>query len=168
MTVPARLPPYTEDDFGRIIEGVLVFFLIIMYVPPVYRTTYRIVNEKETKVKESMRMMGLKDFAYWSSWFTYYTIVNTFMSLITWVILYTKVLPKSAGWITFFTVWLYGQSLFGIVLVTQSLFARARAAAITTTLIYFGTGMFQYFVADADIALESRIWACLSPVVALT
>ena len=38
---------------------VLTFFLIIMYIPPVYRTTYRIVQEKDSKVKESMRMMGL-------------------------------------------------------------------------------------------------------------
>ena len=75
MTVPARLPPYTEDEFGRFIEGVLTFFLIIMLIPILYRTTYRIVSEKESKVKESMRMMGLKDFAYWISWFTYFTLV---------------------------------------------------------------------------------------------
>ena len=142
MTVPTRLPPYIEDEFGQPIEGVLTFFLIIMYVPPVYRTTYRIVGEKENKVKESMRMMGLKDFAYWASWFTYYCMVNTVISGITWAILYMKVLPKSDGWITFLIVWLFGQSLFGLILITQSLFARARAAAITTTIIYFGTGMF--------------------------
>lgn len=142
MTVPARLPPYTEDEFGRVIEGVLTFIMIIMFVPPVYRTTYRIVSEKESKVKESMRMMGLGDFAYWASWFTYYTIVNTIISVLTWVILFTKVTPKTEGWISFFMVWLFGQSLFGILLVTQSLFSRARAAAITTTIIYFGTATF--------------------------
>ena len=79
-----------------------------MFVPPVYRTTYRIVGEKESKVKESMRMMGLKDFPYWASWLTYYSVVNTIISGSTFAILYTKVLPNSDGWITFFIVWLFG------------------------------------------------------------
>ena len=108
MAVPSKLPPYVEDDFARLITGVFSFFMIIMYVPPIYRTAYRIVQEKENKVKESMRMMGLGDFAYWASWFTYYTIVNTAISGLTWAIMCTSVMQKSDPWILFLTVWLYG------------------------------------------------------------
>ena len=147
MAVPSKLPPYTEDDFGRLITGVFSFFVIIMYVPPIYRTAYRIVQEKENKVKESMRMMGLGDFAYWASWFTYYTIVNTAISLLTWVIMCYSIMTKSDPIILFLVIWLYGQSLFGLLLITQSLFTKARAAAITSSIVYFGTSTFQYFVA---------------------
>lgn len=108
MAVPARLPAYTEDDFSRLLTGVLSFFFLIMYVPPIYRTSYRIVAEKESKVKESMRMMGLRDTAYWLSWLTYYTIVNTIMSLLVWLILFKSVTSKTSGWILFLVVWLYG------------------------------------------------------------
>ena len=34
---------YTDDMFAQILTGVLAFFTLIMYVVPVYRTTYRIV-----------------------------------------------------------------------------------------------------------------------------
>lgn len=108
MVVPSRLPPYTEDDFARLLTGVFSFFVIIMYVPPIYRTAYRIVQEKENKVKESMRMMGLGDFAYWASWFTYYTVVNTAISILTWVVMVTSVMQKSQGLILFLIIWLYG------------------------------------------------------------
>jgi ATP-binding cassette subfamily A (ABC1) protein 5 len=54
----------------------------------VYRTSYRIVAEKENKVKESMRMMGLRDTAYWLSWFSYYTLLNTTISFFTYLILF--------------------------------------------------------------------------------
>lgn len=118
MVVPSRLPPYVIDDFGRLITGLLSFCLFIMYIPPIFRTTYRIVAEKESKVKESMRMMGLRDTPYWLSWLTYYTIVNTTMTLIVWAILITKVLSKTEGWILFLLVWLFGQSLFGVMLIT--------------------------------------------------
>lgn len=149
------------------LSGVFSFFLIIMFVPPVYRTSYRIVNEKETKVKEAMRMMGLRDGAYWSSWFTYYTIVNTVISVITWSIMTFAIEIKSDSWIVFLIVWLFGQSLFGIILITQSLFNRSRSAAITCSIIYFGTAMPQYFVKEPDIETGDRLWACLSPTVAM-
>ena len=112
-------------------------------------------------------MMGLGDFAYWASWFTYYTIVNTCISIITWVIMITSITQKSSIWIPFMVVWLYGQSLFGLLLITQSLFTKARAAAITSSIVYFGTSIFQFFVREPDTPLNARLWACLSPTVAM-
>lgn len=167
MVVPSRLPPYVIDDFGRLITGVLAFCLFIMYIPPIFRTTYRIVAEKECKVKESMRMMGLRDMPYWLSWYTYYTIVNTIMVTICWVILYTKVLSKTDGWIIFMMIWLYGQSLFGIMLTAQAMFTRARAAAIVTSIVYLGSSAFNYFVTDEDTPYMNRMWASLSPTIGM-
>ena len=112
-------------------------------------------------------MMGLGDFAYWASWFTYYTIVNTSISTLTWIVMITSIMQKSEGWILFLIIWCYGQSLFGLLLITQSLFTRARAAAITSSIIYFGTSTFQYFVSDPDTPFRPRLYACLSPSVAM-
>lgn len=108
MVVPSKLPPYVIDDFGQLITGLLSFCLFIMYIPPIFRTTFRIVSEKESKVKESMRMMGLRDTPYWLSWLTYHTMVNTIMTTIVWIILYMKVMSKTDGWILFVFVWLFG------------------------------------------------------------
>jgi hypothetical protein len=102
-----------------------------MYIPPLYRTVYRIVQEKETRVKESMKMMGLGDFAYWLSWFTYYTTVNFVISFLSWGMLngIWKVLRNIRGFpdlvvmketddfILLSSLFLYGQSLFGLVLI---------------------------------------------------
>ena len=48
--------------------------MILIYMGPVYTTTYDLVKEKEQRSKESMRMMGLNDLPYWLSWFVFYTI----------------------------------------------------------------------------------------------
>lgn len=167
MAVPSRLPPYVDDEFGQFLTGTLSFFMVIMFVPPVYRTAYRIVAEKENKVKESMRMMGLSDFPYWASWYTYYTIINTSISFFTWLVMVTGIISKTDSWIIFAIIWLYGQSLFGLVLITQSLFTKARAAAITSSIVYFGSSMFQYFVSDENARFNDRLWASLSPPVAM-
>lgn len=132
-----------------------------------YRTAYRIVAEKESKVKESMRMMGLRDTAYWLSWLSYYTIINSLISFFTWLILFESVTSKTSGWILFLVVWLFGQSLFGLLIITQSLFTRARAAAITTSLIYFGTSIFQQLINEPESTFTARMLCSLSPTVAM-
>lgn len=168
MTVPQRVMDNVQDDFIFFLKGVLTFFILVMYIPPVYRTVYRIVAEKESRVKESMKMMGLSDCAYWMSWFTYYTIVNTLISTAVSVILAQWVMPRTQFWILFTAIWLYGQSLFGLIMIIQSLFVRARAAAISTSLIYFTTTLLQPFVRESIFPDKTtQYWCSLSPTVAM-
>ena len=86
----------------------LVFFMLLMYIPAIYRTVYRIVAEKSSKAKESMRMMGMKDFSYWSSWFVYYTLVNFGLSSLSWVVLTTFVFVNSSSLLLFLMFFIYG------------------------------------------------------------
>jgi len=118
MLVPMRMPPWQNDVFALLLTGLFSFFLTVMYIPPVYRTVYRIVSEKENRAKESMKMMGLKDFPYWSSWFVYYTIINTLMVTMSWMILVKWVFQYTDWSIIFLTMWLYGQSIFGLIMIT--------------------------------------------------
>lgn len=122
MTVPTLLPRIELDFFGQLVQQVLAFFVLIMYIPPLYRTVYRIVQEKESRVKESMKMMGLTDTAYWASWFTYYTTVNFLVSFLSWFMLngLWKMVRKIKGFpdivvmkdtddgVIFLTLFLYG------------------------------------------------------------
>jgi hypothetical protein len=59
---------------------------------PVYRTLQRIISEKETKARESMKMMGLKDSSYWLSWFTYYLIITVIISILCTILLGARVI----------------------------------------------------------------------------
>ena len=73
--------PSLEDPFFGMIADTFDYFLLIAYVLPVYRTVFRIVAEKHTRAKESMRMMGMSDGPYWLSWYTYYTLVNLIITI---------------------------------------------------------------------------------------
>lgn len=84
MTVPMTLNQAKVDDFGQFIQSLFTFFVLVMYIPPLYRTVYRIVQEKESRVKESMKIMGLGDGAYWLSWYLYFTLVNIAISFLAW------------------------------------------------------------------------------------
>ncbi len=76
-------------------------------------------------------MMGLGDFAYWFSWFAYFTSVNFVMTSFTWAILngiwkIVEKIPHSPKFVVmaatddlilWLCIFLYGQSLFGLILV---------------------------------------------------
>lgn len=134
-----RADDYVKDNFSIFLSSLLPFFMLIMYILPLYRTLSRVISEKESKAKESMRMMGLSDFSYWLSWFTYYFIVVTSISILCVIVLAINVIRYSNMFYVFLFFWLFGVSLFGFVLIFQSFFNKARTGAITGTLFYFGT-----------------------------
>ena len=107
-----------EDDFAPVF-GLISFFVTLMYLIPVYRITFRIVSEKESRARESMKMMGLKDSSYWLSWFVYYLLLVTTISIVTTIVLSSgNVIKYSDGFLFFLYLWLFGLSLFGIVMMT--------------------------------------------------
>ena len=65
---------YRTDDFGDVISGLLPFFLLLIYVLPVGKLIERMVSEKESRARESMKIMGMSDTAYYLSWFSYFAI----------------------------------------------------------------------------------------------
>jgi ATP-binding cassette subfamily A (ABC1) protein 3 len=117
----------------------LPFFILLIYILPVYRMISRIVSEKESKARESMKMMGMSDTPYWLSWFTYYLIVVTIISILCIIILSINVVVYSSKGIIFAYFWIFGMSIFGMIIFLQSFFLRARTAAVSGTLVYFAT-----------------------------
>ena len=118
--------------------------MFLTYIVPLYRITYRIVNEKETRARESMKMMGLTDSSYWMSWFTYFSLVVTIISIVTTLMLGS--LLKSNSSVLFVISWIYGMSLFGYCLVVQALFNKASTAGGFAATMYFIASFFDNLV----------------------
>jgi hypothetical protein len=87
--------------------------LLLGYIPSVYNTTFKIVREKETRTKETMRIMGMTDMPYWLSWFVFYTCVNTVVTFLAWCILLINVINYSNPFYLLLFFWLYGEAVFG-------------------------------------------------------
>jgi ATP-binding cassette subfamily A (ABC1) protein 3 len=143
LIVPMQANDYNDDDFARVLP-LLSFFMFLTYIVPLYRCTYRIVNEKETRARESMKMMGLTDSSYWLSWLTYFAMVVTMISLISTIMLGS--ILKSDSSVTFVLFWIYGISLFGYCLIVQSLFDKARTAGGFVATLYFVASFFDNLV----------------------
>ena len=74
---------------------ILPALILTVFISPVYNTVFQLVREKESHIKETMHMMGMKKCAYWLSWYVHYTIISTAVALISWAILLINVITYS-------------------------------------------------------------------------
>ena len=142
MTIPQESKISEFDLYAVLIAEVLPLFLLAIFVFPLFRTVYRVVSEKETKVRESMRMMGMKDISYWMSWITYYTIINLILSLLVFAMLYlSDSISYTSPLILFLITFLYGQSIFGLIVIGQAMFDKAIYASLVMSSLYLGSSV---------------------------
>ena len=168
MTIPQESPVAEFDLYALLIAEVLPIFLLAVFVVPLFRTEYRIVSEKETKVRESMRMMGMKDISYWMSWFTYYTIINILLSLVVFLMLYlSESLQYSDPVILFLVPLLFGESIFGLLLIGQSLFGKAIYASLVMSALYLGSSVVSELVDVPNYSTSTKLLGSLSPPVSM-
>ena len=164
MTIPAKQTELEIDTYALLLASVLPLVLLAVYIAPVFRTAYRLVSEKETKIRESMRMMGLKGFPYWASWFSYYMIINTILSFIVWAMLFfSGSMVHSDPLIVFLVPWIYGMSVFGMVVVAQSFFENSILGAMVITVLYCGSFVINQLVDVPTYSTSTKMLGSLSP-----
>lgn len=111
-----------------------------MFSLPVSNVVFLIVKEKESKTRETMRIMGLNELPYWASWFVYYTIIITVMTFVAWCVLISNVIVTSGRWQLFLFIWMFGVSIFGEIVFMSSFFSKSKYAGIISALFYIGIG----------------------------
>lgn len=104
------------DPLQSALGILLPLFILLGFIPPVYNITFKIVREKETRMKETMRIMGMTDLPYWLSWFIFYTLMNTIITTMAWGFLLPSVIHYSNKGYMWLFFWLYGEAIFGQII----------------------------------------------------
>ena len=138
LSAPMPASADITDPFLDVWKLTLPFLLLLIFIPPVYNTVFLIVKEKESRTKESMRMMGMKDSAYWLSWYVYYTCISTLICILAWSVLLINCIEYSNIFLVLLFFIFYAQAVFGQIVFLSSLFEQSKYSGIVGTLIYFG------------------------------
>ena len=163
MFQPMQTETDLYDPFQNALGLLLPLFLLLAYIPPVYNMTFKIVREKESRTKETMRIMGLTDLPYWLSWFVFYTVINTIVATLSWGILMFKVVNYSEPMYVWLFIWLYGEAVFGQIVFLQSMFTSSKYAGIISTIIYFCGVLINSAVSKDNVSHGLKMLASLSP-----
>jgi len=166
VVMAEKYSSYREDQFGPFIGFILPFFIIIAYVCPLCILVFRMVKEKETKAKEGMKIMGLKEYIYFLSFFLHWIILNTIYAVINSAIL-TRVLQNTGFIYIFAFFWLFGMTVFSLAYFFQSLMDKTRIAIIISILVYFVMFFVSVAVLSEDVENIPKMFISLLPPTAL-
>lgn len=146
---------YNDDDFATAATSMWNFFMLIIFIAPLYRFLYNSVAEKETKVREAMKIMGLTDFPYWLSWLSYYVVITTIQCIVM-VLILIPVFEYSNLFLIFLYLWLYGMTMFAFGLFIGSFFSTAKTAAIVGTMAFYITSFISPVVEDRSVSEAAK------------
>ena len=163
MLIPDLANAEQLDDFSRVAQGSLPLIIQYIFILPLFTIVSLLVKEKESKARESMRMMGMTDLPYWLSWFVYYTALNTVLSLIAWGVLCINVIRASNPWYILAWIWLYGQAVFGQIIIMQSLFQKSKYSGLVSAVVYFSLVLLYIPVKPEDTSASVKFWTALIP-----
>jgi len=120
-------PPYLDDDFLYVLEAGLHSFTYIALTPTVFSITKELVLEKERRLKEMMKLMGMSSFVNWLAWITKYMIMLTISMLI-----FTFVVCIDFG-----TGAIMNQSDFTVIFVYYELYAFSTICFCFAVSVFF-------------------------------
>jgi hypothetical protein len=134
--VPFPTPPYIDDPFADTIANVLGLFFTIIYMWPVTRLIKGIVEEKQLRIKEGMRMMGLPDSALYCSWFGTYTLIFFLTSILITIVTAGSVYAHSNKFYIFIFFFFFAMSTFSFCWLVSVFFSRSTVGTTMGALIF--------------------------------
>eukprot|EP00062_Callorhinchus_milii_P012447 gi/632959600/ref/XP_007895712.1/ PREDICTED: ATP-binding cassette sub-family A member 13 [Callorhinchus milii] len=159
--------PYPCHKNDKFLNNIGFFFPLIMmmaWLVSVAAMVRNLVHERELRLEEYMKMMGVQPITHFIAWFLENAIVLIVSSAILTIIFKAShILPNSNGFIIFLYMVDFGVSVIAMSYLIAAFFSRANTAALSASLFYIIT-FFPYMVLVAlqnQLIFSSQILICL-------
>ncbi|XP_070811047.1 phospholipid-transporting ATPase ABCA3 [Pituophis catenifer annectens] len=145
-------PPYVNDLFLIAIQNQLPLLLMLSFTYTSLNIVRAVVHEKEKKLKEYMRMMGLSNWLHWSAWFFLFflfLLVSIFFVTILFCVKVSgqgAVLPNSDPTLVFTFLAVFCISTISFSFMVSTFFSKANVAAAAGGFLYFFSYIPYFFI----------------------
>ncbi|XP_066238945.1 phospholipid-transporting ATPase ABCA3 [Saccopteryx leptura] len=168
-------PPFISDPFLVAIQYQLPLLLMLSFTYTSLTIVRAVVQEKERKLKEYMRMMGLSSWLHWAAWFLLFflllLIAVSFMTLLFCVKVKkdVAVLAHSDPSLVLVFLVCFAISSISFSFMVSTFFSKANMAAAVGGCLYFFTYIPYFFVAPRYnwMTLSQKLFSCLLSNVAM-
>ncbi|XP_055516314.1 ATP-binding cassette sub-family A member 2 [Leucoraja erinacea] len=165
-------PCYTRDDFLFVIEHMMPLCMVISWVYSVAMMIQHIVAEKEHRLKEVMKMMGLNNAVHWVAWFiTGFVQLSISVTALTGILKYGKVLMHSDPFIIWLFLTIYAIATIMFCFLISVVYSKAKLASACGGIIYFLSYVPYMYVAIREEVAHDRITAfekCIASLMSTT
>ena len=155
-------PAFHSDDFLTVIAASLALFFVLAFLYPVSRYLRALVLEKETKIKETMKIMGLSAWAANLSWVITMVAQSTVTVLLMTLLGARTVFSYSNPFLIFLFLFIFSLALVMFVFLVSTFFSKAKTAATAGTVLFFAT-FFPYYAltGPGTAGTRTKAAACL-------
>lgn len=153
-------PCYVEDNFLLILDGMLPLLMTLAWVFSVAMIIKSIVFEKERRLKEVMKVMGLENGVHWLAWFIDSIIMMTLSSiLLVMIFKFGNITIASDPFVLLFFLLSFSVSTIMLCFLISVLFSKANLAAACGAVFYFLTYIpyVMVYVRDDRITLGVKV-----------
>lgn len=165
-------PCYTRDDFLFVIEHMMPLCMVISWVYSVAMMIQHIVAEKEHRLKEVMKMMGLNNAVHWVAWFiTGFVQLSISVTALTGILKYGQVLMHSNVFIIWLFLSIYAVATIMFCFLVSVIYSKAKLASACGGIIYFLSYVPYMYVAIREEVAHDKITAfekCIASLMSTT
>ncbi|XP_070397690.1 retinal-specific phospholipid-transporting ATPase ABCA4 isoform X2 [Nothobranchius furzeri] len=131
-------PCYVDDLFMITLNRCFPMFMVLAWIYSVSMTVKSIVLEKELRLKETLKAMGVDSGVIWYTWFIdSFVMMTASTALLTTIIMGGKVLNYSDPIVVFFFLLVFTVATIMQCLLMSVFFNKANLAAACSGIIYF-------------------------------
>ena len=155
---PFPTHPYRLTSFYALVGAVFPLFFTISFLLPAFFMIRAIVAEKEMKLREGMRMMGMSDLALIAAWYAVYIAQFLLIALIVAVTVKVSFFPRSDFSLLFSLFFAVGLATTALCFLISVFFSRAKMASGVGSLLFLAL-FFPYFKVNDPLALHKGLGA---------
>uniref|UniRef100_A0A452FWN9 ATP binding cassette subfamily A member 2 n=1 Tax=Capra hircus TaxID=9925 RepID=A0A452FWN9_CAPHI len=160
------------SDFLFVIEHMMPLCMVISWVYSVAMTIQHIVAEKEHRLKEVMKTMGLNNAVHWVAWFiTGCVQLSISVTALTAILKYGQVLAHSHVLIIWLFLAVYAVATIMFCFLVSVLYSKAKLASACGGIIYFLSYVPYMYVAIREEVAHDKITAfekCIASLMSTT
>ncbi len=159
---PFFTPPFRLDQFADFVGDSIGLIFTVAFLWPITRIAKLLVEEKESRIKEGMKMMGLSESALFLSWQFAYAIIFFIMSIIIVLATGSSIFKYSDKGRIFIFFWFFGLATFSYAYLLSTVFSKARTASTMAAITYLVLYFPYYAIAGDRASSGTKTAACLS------
>ncbi|KAF2360723.1 hypothetical protein FHG87_008514 [Trinorchestia longiramus] len=119
-----------------VLRSIIPLYMVFSWAQFIVYMLILIVEEKEKKIKEGMKMMGLQGIVYWLSWLTVYGLYVVILATICVIVLpLANIFQQADLGLVFLLFILYGLSSIILALLMTPFFSKAKVAGVVGNLL---------------------------------
>ncbi|KAH7462518.1 hypothetical protein KRP22_004939 [Phytophthora ramorum] len=163
LTTPFPINSFASSSFYDAVTDAFPIFFILTYLHPLSKILVGLMSERETRSRELMKILGVKESSIVISWYITYIVILFISCVLQALVAVAELFPNTSVVLLFLFFFLFSMSVLAFAFMISSMFSRSRTGVyvgfITFFIMYGVTGAFS----DSSSESSKNIACLLAP-----